>query len=729
LVQDSFAGVTSSVYDAANHLSSRQFSGTGQSPLRIDFTYNGTDQPATGTRYSDLAGTQKVGSTTYSYDADNRLNNLQFFTGGGASLASYSYTFDAAGNVLTQTINGTTTTFAYDVTNQLTTDGATGYTYDATGNRTNTGYTTGTGNQVTSDGTWTYSYDAEGNLIKKTKGASAETWTFGYDHLNHMVWAEQRSTDGGTLLMRADYTYDAFGNRIQKVVNSGGSTTTTQYLLDGWKGGADGWGRTADTVDNENWDVWGEFQVGHSGLQARNFRGDAVDQLFGQLTSDGIGVLWLLADRLGTVRDITDGTGQLVNHIEFTAFGSIVSQSGSPSTRYFGVGRDFDAETGMWYARARYYDSGTGRWTTQDAMGFDAGDSNFYRYVHNMPTGATDPSGLDGLDAQKVARTGVPKKRVDDISGPDVTDWFVRDIVDQIEYRAKMISKNIDNTGGVPRVRPEPDLRDFKKQVAYYLAPKWIDFGSPDHGRGVNTVVVERRVLRKNQLGNIEFGIISDLMPPPLPGIIKNPIEFAYGGTLFNDPTPVFTYWTEHFHSDNFGKFKGLVRADNLAAYGVGHGIATYLRLNAAGTLKEIQRDVRGGKFEGLTKAQRQQLTKQVAAALRAFFATDDNALGRRVNTYNKLLSKKLDSGELRIPIKALFFVPEYDGGFNTESLTRSGVKNPVKLTSREYFEKVLQPAYEQYKKDLGDRAFDIDDWLRKYREDYAKYKQPTWKR
>ena len=55
-------------------------------------------------------------------------------------------------------------------------------------------------------------------------------------------------------------------------------------------------------------------------------------------------------------------------------------------------------------------------------------------------------------------------------------------------------------------------------------------------------------------------------------------------------------------------------------------------------------------------------------------------------------------------------------------------MKNPVKLTSREYFEKVLRPAYEQYKKDLGARAYDIDDWLRKYREDYVKYKKPTWK-
>ena len=34
---------------------------------------------------------------------------------------------------------------------------------------------------------------------------------------------------------------------------------------------------------------------------------------------------------------------------------------------------------------------------SQDPLGFDAGDSNLYRYVNNAPTDATDPSGLEGL--------------------------------------------------------------------------------------------------------------------------------------------------------------------------------------------------------------------------------------------------------------------------------------------------------------------------------------------
>jgi hypothetical protein len=47
-----------------------------------------------------------------------------------------------------------------------------------------------------------------------------------------------------------------------------------------------------------------------------------------------------------------------------------------------------------------------GRWISQDPLGFDAGDSNLYRYVNNRATVAVDPSGLlmqgEGDDQAKV---------------------------------------------------------------------------------------------------------------------------------------------------------------------------------------------------------------------------------------------------------------------------------------------------------------------------------------
>ena len=63
--------------------------------------------------------------------------------------------------------------------------------------------------------------------------------------------------------------------------------------------------------------------------------------------------------------------------------------------RFGYTGREQDAETGLDYYRARYYDSAVGRFISEDPIGFGAGDANLYRYVGNSPTNYTDPSGLE----------------------------------------------------------------------------------------------------------------------------------------------------------------------------------------------------------------------------------------------------------------------------------------------------------------------------------------------
>src|SRR5262249_35349245 len=83
---DSYGGVLTTVYDAANRLTSKQFGGTSQTPLRLDVTYTDRNQTASQTRYSDLAGTQKVGSSAYTYDAAMRLTNLQHKNGSDSLL-------------------------------------------------------------------------------------------------------------------------------------------------------------------------------------------------------------------------------------------------------------------------------------------------------------------------------------------------------------------------------------------------------------------------------------------------------------------------------------------------------------------------------------------------------------------------------------------------------------------------------------------------------------------
>src|SRR4029077_13339619 len=52
------------------------------------------------------------------------------------------------------------------------------------------------------------------------------------------------------------------------------------------------------------------------------------------------------------------------------------------------------SESKLSYCRARYYDSVTSRFLSEEPKGFNSG-LNFYAYTENSPTNATDPSGLD----------------------------------------------------------------------------------------------------------------------------------------------------------------------------------------------------------------------------------------------------------------------------------------------------------------------------------------------
>jgi RHS repeat-associated protein len=378
-VQDSFGGTQTSVYDAAERLTSQQLAGIGTPELRADLGYDSANNLTGITRYSDLAGTTQIGATTTTYDTANRVTEIDHADGSGTPLATYTYAYDNGSNLQTQTIDGTTT-----------------LTYDATGNRTNTGYST-TANELTTDGIWNYTYDNAGNQIEKVNIAGGYAWTYGYDNANHMVEAEvwtAAPSAGGLVEETINYKYDAFGNRLeQNWFHAPMATTLVQrYAYDGWDPG------TPAGPGTINFAVWADLD-GNNGnaLQTRYLRGDVVDQLFAREDMSGGTAMpyWSLTDRLGSVRGVVDGSGAVKDTLTYDVFGAITSESDSSYRgRYAWTGRELDVETGLQYNRARYYDGAIGRWTSQDPLGLDAGDSNLYRYVDNKLTQAEDPSGL-----------------------------------------------------------------------------------------------------------------------------------------------------------------------------------------------------------------------------------------------------------------------------------------------------------------------------------------------
>ena len=136
--------------------------------------------------------------------------------------------------------------------------------------------------------------------------------------------------------------------------------------------------------------------VGTMGL--RYTWGAGTDDLVAITTAAGAHY-YVTTDRLGSVRSIAkrDGTWQLSQR--FDPYGRLLSRDAdSLSTigaqlRYGWTGREYDAETGFSFHRARFFDPESRRWTQEDPIGY-AGGMNVYAYVGGSPMEATDPSGL-----------------------------------------------------------------------------------------------------------------------------------------------------------------------------------------------------------------------------------------------------------------------------------------------------------------------------------------------
>ena len=106
-------------------------------------------------------------------------------------------------------------------------------------------------------------------------------------------------------------------------------------------------------------------------------------------------IAWYLPDRLGTIRDLINNSGSIIDHVDYSAFGTQLDESDpSEGDRMMGFAEmEADTVAGLNLAVDRVQNPGTGRWTSQDPLGFKAGDENLYRYVGGAPTLGGDPLG------------------------------------------------------------------------------------------------------------------------------------------------------------------------------------------------------------------------------------------------------------------------------------------------------------------------------------------------
>jgi len=283
--------------------------------------------------------------------------------------------------------------YVYDDLNRLTQatrplvgDPAETFVYDPVGNRLQRdGQTVNSAfdnaNRLMDDTTFTYIYDLNGNLTQKTDKTTGEVTDFTWDVQNQLVKVEKRPSAGAIPTQTIQYKYDAIGRRIQKDVDG----TLTIYIYD-------------------DADILLEYD-GANILQARYTHDQSIDEPI--LMNRGGVDYFYHTDGLGSITELTDAMGTIVQSYIYDSFGNIqvfdqngalISPSGGIANPFTYTGRELDTETGLYYYRARYYDSRIGRFISEDRIGFAGDDVNLYGYVFNDPINLIDAFGLRVLN-------------------------------------------------------------------------------------------------------------------------------------------------------------------------------------------------------------------------------------------------------------------------------------------------------------------------------------------
>jgi len=204
------------------------------------------------------------------------------------------------------------------------------------------------------------SHDANGNLL------SLPGKTFAYNAKNEL----ERFTAGGGLT--AEYRYDHQGVRTSKAVTeAGGAVTRTFFVSD-----------------------LAEVRNGQTTLYVKLGPARVAIVRAGQTR-------FVHPDPMGSTSFFTDGAGNRIAAIAYRPFGNVASSTGTVDPRTYGV-HPFDAESGLYYMRRRYYAPEIGRFVTPDPLAIyqpteyvhRPSSLHVYAYVANDPLNKTDLIGL-----------------------------------------------------------------------------------------------------------------------------------------------------------------------------------------------------------------------------------------------------------------------------------------------------------------------------------------------
>jgi RHS repeat-associated protein len=456
---------TTRIYDGVDRLKSetQPLPDGGSRTLGYSYFKNGTRQTVTDPD-------NRV--TRYSYDGKNRLQTaVTDFGTPDAKTTGYSYWPDDLLKTVTYP-NGVTATHAYDkadrllsLTNAKAATVISSYeysglhpttslpiSYDANGNRLIQIETNGAVTETTTysyddldrlasvtypvDTTYPsgrvvrYEYDAVGNRIRETEKDSADAILADkqgvFDNANRLT----ELTDLVALANSTSFTWDKNGNQLTKT--TAGVTTENRYDL---RDKLVEVVQDASTLGRFQYDPQGRrnLKIGEEGLRQYVYDQTSLlteydasgiqkakydygsDRLI-SLTRNDEGRRYFSLDGLRSVVNLTDDDGAAVASYHLDAWGNFrfpveLTQS---ANRFAFTGHIFDTETGLYNAKARYFDPKLGRFLTQDSFlgQIDAPPSlHRYAYANANPTRFIDPTGHAG-EAAFMWAYGIPQRRL-----------------------------------------------------------------------------------------------------------------------------------------------------------------------------------------------------------------------------------------------------------------------------------------------------------------------------
>jgi RHS repeat-associated protein len=358
LTQAEPTGTVDYILDALERVSLRQV--TGQNSVSYIYDGAGNLTSAGPPFFGDLGNLLPAG-TTFGYDARNLIAEEARVSG-----EISAYTRDPLGRVLS-----IVDSFNQTILNTQT------YSYDADGNRVGgspgisqplitpaAAATVDAANELLTNGQTVYTSDANGNRL--TESGPNGSYNYAWDGRNRL----SSITDGSG--NRTSFKYD-FARNLIEVDRTGSGIARQQFVYDQWT-------NVVSLTDA-------------SGLPVTMITGTWVDSHL--VAVDSTNSTFRMTDPLNSTIATTDIYANLSAKRDYEPYGQMTG-SGPVDFPFSYTGR-VPIVGNVVYYRNRFYDSGTGRFLSEDPLGFGGGGPNLFTYADGRPTSSSDPTGLDAL--------------------------------------------------------------------------------------------------------------------------------------------------------------------------------------------------------------------------------------------------------------------------------------------------------------------------------------------